>query len=91
MDTLVNLAKLHDDQVIGSKELAVLLNTTAGQVYKLSATAPDHLPPRLRIFGRKLAWRLGTCREWLRNLDEVVPKKIPGSKQEKRHGRPRAA
>ena len=70
MDELfLNLQRAHDDQVIGPRELALLLNTTEKYIYKLQSTAPDRLPPRLWGFGRKLAWRIGTCRKWVRDHD----------------------
>lgn len=78
MDLLEHLQCLHDDQVIGARELAALLNTTKGQIYKLNSIAPERLPPRLKKYGRKLAWRIGTCRAWIRT-------------EEVRAGRPRAA
>jgi hypothetical protein len=63
------LQKCHDDQVIGPEELAALLNTTYKVVYKIHSDSPSKLPPRLVLFGRKLCWRLGTCREWIRSLE----------------------
>lgn len=68
MDLIQQVQHLHDDQVIGTLELATMLNTTEAQVYKLNSVAPERLPPRLKIFGRKLAWRVGTCRAWIRSL-----------------------
>lgn len=64
-NTRHQLAQLDDDQVILVDELAQLLGTTRAQIYKLSSHQPLNLPPRLRLFGRKLAWRLGTCRAWI--------------------------
>lgn len=66
MDIRASLAQLADDQVIGPKELAVMFNTTTAYIYKVNSSAPDRLPPRLNGFGSKLAWRMGTCRQWLR-------------------------
>jgi predicted DNA-binding transcriptional regulator AlpA len=66
MEREVNIHRLHDDQVIGIRELAQFLNTTEAQLYKLNTTCPDRLPPRLVMFGRRLAWRMGACRQWLR-------------------------
>jgi predicted DNA-binding transcriptional regulator AlpA len=62
------LANMHDDQVIGVPELAAMLDTSPGMIYRLAYVGNAKLPPRLTSFGRKLAWRLGTCREWLRAL-----------------------
>lgn len=89
MNLVEHLQRLHDDQVIGARELAVLLHTTEAQVYKLSSTAPARLPPRLKVFGRKLAWRVGTCRAWVRAQDSMDTPATAGSA--KRLGRPRAA
>jgi hypothetical protein len=69
VNTFLQLQKCHDDQVIGPEELAALLNTTHKVVYKIHSDSPSKLPPRLVLFGRKLCWRLGTCREWVRALE----------------------
>lgn len=66
MDIRASLAQLPDDQVIGPKELAAMLNTTTAYIYKVNSCAPDRLPRRLNGFGSKLVWRMGTCRQWLR-------------------------
>jgi hypothetical protein len=92
MHAAVVLQRLDDDQVVGTKELAVLLNTTEGQIYKLSSSAPDRLPPRLAVFGRKLAWHLGTCRAWLREQAKITVPVAPAiDTPVKRMGRPRSA
>jgi predicted DNA-binding transcriptional regulator AlpA len=80
------LQHAHDDQIVGVLEVAILLNTTEGCVYKLSSQEPQKLPPRITIFGKKLAWRLGTCRQWIRGLKTDKPDTIF---QTKRIGRPR--
>ena len=69
VNNFLQLQKCHDDQVIGPEELAALLNTTHKVVYKIHSDSPSKLPPRLVLFGRKLCWRLGTCREWIRSLE----------------------
>jgi hypothetical protein len=68
-ESFLRLQKSHDDQIVGVEELAVLLNTTYKVVYKIHSKSPRNLPPRLVLFGRKLCWRLGTCREWIRDLE----------------------
>lgn len=90
MTNLVKTVHLDDDQVIGPRELADLLNTTLSQVYKLSSAEPERLPPRLVVFGRKLAWRVGSCKEWLRaqQVAHVTARNLQASA--KRIGRPRA-
>ncbi|MFD2454484.1 hypothetical protein [Ideonella paludis] len=45
MDIRASLAQLPDDQVIGPKELAAMLNTTTAYIYKVNSSAPDRLPP----------------------------------------------
>lgn len=91
MHAAVLLQRLADDQVVGTKELAVLLNTTEGQIYKLSSSAPERLPPRLAVFGRKLAWHLGTCRGWLRDQAKIeVSVATAADAPVKRMGRPRS-
>lgn len=92
MHAAVTLQRLDDDQVVGAKELAILLNTTEGQIYKLSSSEPDRLPPRLAVFGRKLAWHLGTCRAWLREQAKIAMAEASATDvQVKRMGRPRSA
>jgi predicted DNA-binding transcriptional regulator AlpA len=81
-----NLQHAHDDQIIGVLEVAVLLNTTERCIYKFSSQAPQKLPPKITIFGKKLAWRLGTCRQWIRSLETEASITIV---QSKRIGRPR--
>lgn len=88
MEQDVNIHRLHDDQVIGIRELAQFLNTTEGQLYKLNTTCPDRLPPRLVMFGRRLAWRMGTCRQWLRS-DQQASAQAHAENNEVRKGRPR--
>jgi len=83
------LASYHDDQVIGADELAAMLNTSAGMVYRLCAIREESLPPRLRTFGRKLAWRLGTCRDWLRQQDTGAKSRCEPDSSPRRPGRRR--
>jgi predicted DNA-binding transcriptional regulator AlpA len=90
MDPVTKLKLISDDQVVGVAEVAALLGTTEGQVYKLSSQQPQCLPPRLKVFGRRLAWRMGTCREWVRNLEQVTDLPDP-ERQTVRFGRPRKA
>lgn len=89
MPNPVKTAEMNDDQVIGPHELADLLNTTVSQIYKLTSSEPDRLPPRLVVFGRKLAWRVGSCKEWLRTqqVAHVTARNLQASA--KRIGRPR--
>ena len=91
---LAQLQRLHDDQVIGVHELAVFLNTTEGQIYKLHSKVPGALPPKLKRFGRRLAWRMGTCRDWIRDMWADIPPP-PWEEREKlaqaHKGRPRKA
>jgi predicted DNA-binding transcriptional regulator AlpA len=84
------LATMHDDQVIGVPELAAMLDTSPGMIYRLAYVGNAKLPPRLTSFGRKLAWRLGTCREWLRTLPEDGGRGgVAASSTRPRIGRPR--
>lgn len=66
MKSSVDLAQLADDQVIGAAELATMLNTSPANIYKMCSSNPERLPQRLTVFGRRAAWRMGTCRQWLR-------------------------
>jgi predicted DNA-binding transcriptional regulator AlpA len=88
MEREVNIHRLHDDQVIGIRELAQFLNTTEAQLYKLNTTCPDRLPPRLVMFGRRLAWRMGACRQWLRSDQQPFAPSLPETGTT-RKGRPR--
>ena len=90
MPNPVKTAEMDDDQVIGPHELADLLNTTLSQVYKLSSAEPERLPPRLIVFGRKLAWRVGACKEWLRAQEVAYVNARNMQTSAKRIGRPRA-
>jgi len=84
-----NVASYDDEQVIDAVELAALLATTDNMIYRYNYIKPTALPPRLTRFGRKLCWRMGTCREWLRN--QALPEALPSPEQvaTKRTGRPR--
>ncbi|MCA0244146.1 MAG: hypothetical protein LCI02_25290 [Proteobacteria bacterium] len=84
-----DLASYDDDQLIGPVELAALLATTAGMIYRYLYANPTALPPNVAGFGRKRVWRLGSCRDWLRQLagsDSAQTARLPSSK---RIGRPR--
>jgi len=83
----LRLQRMHDDQIIGPAYLALLLDTTEKYIYQLNHKTPALLPPRIEAFGRRLAWRLGTCRQWIRALENT-----DGNSQAppKRIGRPRA-
>ncbi len=78
-----------DDQLIGVVELAALLYTTAGMVYRYLYINPSALPPGVLGFGRKRVWHLGTCRRWVRERAGVsaLPPALPAAK---RIGRPRS-
>jgi len=86
-----DVAAYDDEQVIGAVELAALLATTDNMIYRYNYIKPTALPPRLSRFGRKLCWRMGTCREWLRN--QASPEAAPSPQQSatRRTGHPRAA
>lgn len=85
------LSSFDDDQVINVRELSVLLGTTPANVYKLSCHTPSSLPPRLEGFGRRLAWRFGTCKAWVRARDGVMASPSYTEPQTRRTGRPRMA
>lgn len=78
-----------DDQLIGVAELAALLYTTQGMVYRYLYINPSALPPSMQGFGRKRVWHLGTCRTWVRERAGVstLPSAVPATK---RIGRPRS-
>lgn len=84
-----NVAAYGDEQVIDAVELAALLSTTDNMIYRYNYIKPAALPPRLAGFGRKLCWRLGTCRAWLR--EKAEPESLPTTEgaAAKRTGRPR--
>lgn len=82
------LIEQSDDQLINVAELATLLRTTPAQVYKQASTSPEALPPRMTGFGRRLIWRLGTCREWIRARSPVIAAHSPMPTRP-RIGRPR--
>lgn len=85
-----NLADYSDDQLIGAVELAALLSTTPGMVYRYLYTKPSALPPNVQGFGRKRVWHMGNCRRWLREragMSTLPSLSIPATK---RAGRPRS-
>jgi hypothetical protein len=77
-----------DDQLITVAELAALLRTTPANVYKQSSCMPGSLPPRMNGFGRRLVWRLGTCRDWIRARSPVIVEPHAATPKS-RMGRPR--
>lgn len=91
------LQTAHDDQLINSFELAVLLNVTRGWIHQVRHFDPQKLPPPLQLHGRRLVWRLGSVREWVRSLPTTTSAQC--SEQDgqespfaaRRPGRPRKA
>ena len=67
------LAGLHDDTLIGPRELAALTASTWQSTQKLARRSPERLPPRATVPGRQLRWRLGTVRAWIRSHGTTVP------------------
>ncbi|MCA8270618.1 hypothetical protein [Burkholderia vietnamiensis] len=65
---LAHLRNADDDQLIDSSELAVLLRTTRGRIHQLRHCTPEKLPQPLTLFERRLVWRLGAVREWIRSI-----------------------
>lgn len=84
-----DVAAYGDEQVIDAAELAAFLSTTYNMIHRYNYIKPAALPPRLPGFGRKLCWRMGTCRAWLR--DKALPESRPNIEEPeaKRTGRPR--
>lgn len=85
-----NLADYSDDQLIGAVELAALLSTTPGMVYRYLYTNPAALPPNVQGFGRRRVWHLGSCRRWMRERAGVSTSLPPSAPATKRTGRPRS-
>jgi hypothetical protein len=85
-----NLSDYSDDQLIGAVELAALLSTTAGMIYRYLYTNPSALPPAMPGFGRKRVWHLGTCRRWVRERAGLGTLPPPAVHATKRTGRPRS-
>ena len=85
-----HIAGYGDDQLISPVELAALLATTVGMIYRYLYSNPTALPPTVPGFGRKRVWRLGTCRDWLRQLAGAEAIARPGRPASKRVGRPRS-
>jgi hypothetical protein len=89
-NTRRSLTGYSDDQLIGAAELAALLSTTVGMVYRYLYINPAALPPAMQGFGRKRVWHLGTCRRWVRDRAAVGTSPSPDSPETKRTGRPRS-
>ena len=62
------LQSAHDDQLIDSHELSILLRTTRNRVHQMRHSTPEKLPAPLMLFDRRLVWRLGAVRQWIRSL-----------------------
>lgn len=86
-----NLNDYSDDQLIGAAELAALLYTTVGMVYRHLYINPSALPPGMQGFGRKRVWHLGTCRRWVQDRAAVGTSPSAASPAERRNGRPRSS
>jgi hypothetical protein len=71
MDTLdikIRISALDDDQTIDCFLMSVLLSTTKNCIYVMRGRG--QLPPSLGgAFGKKLVWRLGTVREWIKEQE----------------------
>lgn len=61
-----DVAAFADDQMIGVVELAAVLMTSPGMIYRLLYTNPTALPAAVAGFGRRRVWHLGKCRDWVR-------------------------
>lgn len=85
-----NIGGYGDDQLIDVVELAALLATTPGMIYRYLYSNPTALPPTMAGFGRKRVWRLGTCRDWLRQRAGLDVKPVSNAPKSKRIGRPRS-
>jgi hypothetical protein len=83
-----DVAAFGDEQVIDAAELAAFLSTTYNMIHRYNYIKPAALPPRLTGFGRKLCWRMGTCREWLRDMAATESSSAEET-ENKRTGRPR--
>lgn len=58
-------------EIIGIRELAVILHKSEASISADVTRAPHRLPPRIVIPGsRKVLWRLSTVEQWLKLLEQ---------------------
>lgn len=57
--------------LINTKDLAKLLGLTVGSVHQYASRAPERLPPRMRLPGRRLQWDRDVVMAWLE--DHAAP------------------
>lgn len=85
LEIKIQISMLDDSHVIDSEVLASLLSTTRDSIYVMRARRL--LPPTLGgVFGKKLVWRLGSVRDWIK--EQEASKECPASVA--RRGRPRS-
>lgn len=51
--------------VIDTKGLAELLRLSVGTIHQYASKAPEKLPPRLQLPGRRLQWAVEDVQAWL--------------------------
>jgi predicted DNA-binding transcriptional regulator AlpA len=86
------VSRMHEDSLIGPRELAALHSTTVGAIHQLRAKHPERLPPTAGVGGRQLRWHLGTAQKWLRDRATATSAaSVSLAEAAKRNGRPRKA
>ena len=86
-----DVAAFADDQMIGVVELAAVLMTSPGMIYRLLYTKPTALPAPVAGWGRRRLWHLGQCRDWIRRRVYGETERAANPAQRARTGRPRTS
>ncbi|MGZ5799706.1 MAG: hypothetical protein ACXWJZ_03650 [Burkholderiaceae bacterium] len=66
-DLAAKIAKFHDDMLLGSEELAAFLGVSQDSIQ----TGRVITPPRVSGFTRKLKWRFGDVRAFIRDQSKT--------------------
>lgn len=51
--------------ILNTKELAKVLHLSVGTIHQYATKAPERLPPRLKLPGRRLQWAAKDVQAWV--------------------------
>lgn len=77
LDLAAALATLSDDTLIDVPSIAALLCLTPASARQAAYRSAETFPPRFPLPSRRLRWRLGDVREWIRRGAQPIPPKPP--------------
>jgi predicted DNA-binding transcriptional regulator AlpA len=67
-DTRKNFSQVDDLCLLNAQEFAELIGLSMSSLYTMRSRTPESLPQPVSARRRKLVWRAGDIRAWLRSL-----------------------